>query len=147
MVILENTELGQFRAARATRRPFEHLDAKERRVLFEGGDRRGKWAAWMEEVLEPALESWLEGYRGPVGVDAFLFRDSAGELRVKPVVEVNPRYTMGRVAVELVRHRNERKGIKLLIQPVGDPAPENSTALTVVTDATRLVAYVVSANK
>lgn len=147
VVALENTERGQFLAARLTRRPFERLDADERRMLFEGGDGRGKWGMWLEEVLEPALQDWLGEYRGPVGVDAFLFRDSAGELRLKPVVEVNPRYTMGRVAVELGRHRNERDTLKLVIQPVGEPKPDQATPLTVVTGRTRLVAYVLSGNK
>ncbi len=42
-------------------------------------------------------------YLGPVGIDAFVYRDAAGQPRLKPVVEINPRYTMGRVLVELMR--------------------------------------------
>jgi uncharacterized ferritin-like protein (DUF455 family) len=42
-------------------------------------------------------------YLGPVGVDAFVYRDPAGRARLKPVVEINPRYTMGRVTLELMR--------------------------------------------
>ena len=53
-----------------------------------------------------ALEAELRGahFRGPVGIDAFVYRDAAGRRRVKPVVEINPRFTMGRVLVELMRH-------------------------------------------
>lgn len=43
------------------------------------------------------------GHVGPVGIDAFIYRAPAGECRLKPVVEINPRYTMGRLTVELMR--------------------------------------------
>jgi uncharacterized ferritin-like protein (DUF455 family) len=44
------------------------------------------------------------GYEGPAGIDAFVYRNAQGECRLKPIVEINPRYTMGRVTVELMRH-------------------------------------------
>jgi hypothetical protein len=42
-------------------------------------------------------------YLGPLGIDAFVYRDAAGLPRLKAIVEINPRYTMGRVTVELMR--------------------------------------------
>ncbi len=42
-------------------------------------------------------------YLGPLGIDALVYRDAAGASRLKPMVEINPRYTMGRLAVELMR--------------------------------------------
>lgn len=56
------------------------------------------------EDLRLALGRELEdvGYVGPLGIDAFLYRNPAGELRLKPVVEMNPRYTMGRLMLELM---------------------------------------------
>jgi hypothetical protein len=42
------------------------------------------------------------GYRGPLGVDAMAVQCAKG-LRVQPILEVNPRYTMGRIAMELNR--------------------------------------------
>jgi len=52
-----------------------------------------------------ALEAELRtmGFLGPIGLDAFVYRDAAGAARLKPIVEINPRYTMGRVLVELMR--------------------------------------------
>jgi uncharacterized ferritin-like protein (DUF455 family) len=43
-------------------------------------------------------------FLGPLGVDAFAYRDVDGKILLKPVVEINPRYTMGRVTVELMKH-------------------------------------------
>ena len=43
-------------------------------------------------------------YSGPLGIDAFAYRDTDGKIRLKPIVEINPRYTMGRVTVELMKH-------------------------------------------
>jgi hypothetical protein len=44
------------------------------------------------------------GFVGPVGIDAFVYRTQAGECWLKPIVEINPRYTMGRLTVELMKH-------------------------------------------
>jgi uncharacterized ferritin-like protein (DUF455 family) len=54
--------------------------------------------ALLEEELRRA------NYIGPVGIDAFAYRDAEGKIRLKPVVEINPRYTMGRLTVELMKH-------------------------------------------
>jgi uncharacterized ferritin-like protein (DUF455 family) len=52
-------------------------------------------------LLETGLR--LTSYLGPIGIDAFIYRDAAGECRLKPIVEINPRYTMGRLTVELMK--------------------------------------------
>jgi uncharacterized ferritin-like protein (DUF455 family) len=56
-----------------------------------------------------ALQAGLRdvNFTGPVGIDAFVYRDTAGALKLKPVVEINPRYTMGRVLVELMRQAGQ----------------------------------------
>jgi hypothetical protein len=43
------------------------------------------------------------GHVGPVGIDAFVYRTPGGDCRLKPIVEINPRYTMGRLTVELMK--------------------------------------------
>ncbi|MFA6546353.1 MAG: DUF455 family protein, partial [Limisphaerales bacterium] len=55
--------------------------------------------------LTHALAGELQaaGYLGPVGIDAFVYRDPEGRTRLKPVVEINPRHTMGRLTLELMR--------------------------------------------
>ena len=40
------------------------------------------------------------GYLGPAGIDAFLYESDSG-IRLQPLVEINPRYTMGRIALAL----------------------------------------------
>ena len=52
-------------------------------------------------ALEKELR--LADFQGPLGIDCFVYRDAAGAMRLKPVVEINPRYTMGRLTVELMK--------------------------------------------
>jgi len=58
---------------------------------------------WLREwVLPPLAEA---GWRGPIGVDAMVFTHTTDQtLRLRPVVEINPRFTMGRLGLALRRH-------------------------------------------
>lgn len=56
---------------------------------------------WRPFVADLGRRLQTEGYRGPAGVDALIWRDPQGKLKLKPLVELNPRWTMGRVALEL----------------------------------------------
>jgi len=51
--------------------------------------------------LEPELRRL--DYLGPLGIDAFVYRTPKGNYRIKPIVEINPRYTMGRLTLELMQ--------------------------------------------
>ncbi len=56
-----------------------------------------------------ALEMARRGFRGPAGVDAYIARVGDG-FTLRPLVELNPRVTMGRVAQAVARHvRREHK--------------------------------------
>ena len=58
-------------------------------------------ADWLEAQLQPELKS--RQFTGYLGVDAFVCRDRSGDLKIKPLVELNPRMTMGHVARRLGR--------------------------------------------
>jgi uncharacterized ferritin-like protein (DUF455 family) len=68
--------------------------------------------------LLPMLEVELRrvGHRGPLGIDAFVARVADGRLRLKPVVEINPRHTMGRLTLELMRHVAPGSGGRFCIE-------------------------------
>ena len=84
-------------------RKVEGLDEQVRRFLYGDGRDSRRLRRLYEELagqMEPGLAG--AGFSGPLGVDALVYRDRAG-LRLKPVIEVNPRMTMGRVALQLAR--------------------------------------------
>ena len=65
-------------------------------------------SAWLLELYAGIFARLEEELRradfiGPIGIDAFVYRDATGAARLKPIVEINPRYTMGRVTVELMK--------------------------------------------
>jgi uncharacterized ferritin-like protein (DUF455 family) len=69
----------------------------------------GKDSHWLDRVfiqVARAVADWLApvGYFGPVGVDAFVYRNSRGTLQLQPLVEANVRNTMGHVCTALDRH-------------------------------------------
>jgi hypothetical protein len=69
------------------------------------GDMAGALGRFYEEEVFRPLETALReaGYLGPLGLDAFLYRGPDARVRLKPIVEINPRYTMGRLTVELMQ--------------------------------------------
>lgn len=64
------------------------------------------------------LEQWLASaaYRGPVGIDAFLYRDEEGRIRHRLLCEVNPRHTMGRLTWELGKKVAPGRAVRFEIQ-------------------------------
>jgi hypothetical protein len=59
--------------------------------------------ALREAACELALAARDAGYHGPCGVDAFVFRGPAGEPLLRPLVELNARFTVGTLAIASVR--------------------------------------------
>jgi len=140
--VIENSRRGQFRRATVTNRFTDCLEKDLRRALFAGSSPKGHLVDFQEAVLEPHLSNLLKEHRftGPIGVDSFFYRDDEGSLRWKPVVEMNPRFTMGRVAVELARFSRSRKTVSLTIAPVGE-GPAGGICLTPVTQVTKWAAF------
>ncbi len=96
---------GQFIAS-ATAPGVGRLVGPELSRLLHNGikGRENRLQSLFEDLGEP-LEAELRarGFHGPLGIDAYLYRTSEGFPKLKPVVEINPRCTMGRVAIELKR--------------------------------------------
>ena len=96
---------GQFQANWAAADYAQAIPARLAALLGEPGLAANR-ALRLYDGIFGMLERELEGagYLGPVGIDAFVYRDARGRCRLKPIVEINPRYTMGRLAVELMEH-------------------------------------------
>lgn len=85
---------------------------------------------WIEDKWPRALERLLPGYRGPVGIDCLVHRQSDGNLAWRPVVELNVRMTMGRVALELMRKsRPGSSGSLRFLRKAEHPQPPGGGSL------------------
>jgi uncharacterized ferritin-like protein (DUF455 family) len=60
-----------------------------------------------QEVIPSKLSSLLPGYVGPLCVDALIHRKPDASLALKPVVELNVRTTMGRIAWEWMKRQSK----------------------------------------
>jgi uncharacterized ferritin-like protein (DUF455 family) len=101
---LVTDERGRFLATEASGR-FARLFPSEIARFFSGGG-RGTWLdSWYYERVFPLLARRFAacGFQGDFGIDALVHRQPDGSPALRPVVELNPRFTMGRVALELRR--------------------------------------------
>jgi len=101
---LFNDGKGQFQANHAAPNFDRRIPAAISALFREPADiavRLHRLYADIVSLLDTELKS--AGYLGPVGIDAFAYRTAQGEPRLKPIVEINPRYTMGRLTLELMR--------------------------------------------
>lgn len=96
-----NDALGRFRGCLVMPKWTQGLDPELSRFLFQECDVNTLFRDRLGVALSDLLGSY--GYDGPVGVDAMVHRTKDGALRLRTVVEVNVRMTMGRVALELLR--------------------------------------------
>lgn len=100
-------------------RRFLHGDGKDPRRMRRIADELGKL---IEEALLP------RGVRGPVGVDAFVYEADEG-LRLQPLLEINPRWTMGRLALRLGSRLHSGSRARLELEPPKNPLPPPQMAL------------------
>ena len=101
---LINDQKGQFLANWAAANYDRRLPGNVAALFREPADISGRLQRLYGEIFS-LLEAELQraGYIGPVGIDAFIYRTPQGGSRLKPIVEINPRYTMGRLTVELMK--------------------------------------------
>jgi len=57
------------------------------------------WSSSIDTAQQVAQKLQAKGYFGPLGIDAVRYRDREGELRLRPLQDINARYTMGRLAL------------------------------------------------
>jgi uncharacterized ferritin-like protein (DUF455 family) len=101
---LLNDAKGQFQANWAESHHHKRIPSRVIALFPELPDissRMLKLYAGVFQLLE--MEFRKVEYAGPVGIDAFVYRGLDGRCRLKPIVEMNPRYTMGRLTVELMK--------------------------------------------
>ena len=87
-------------------------------IVDERGQYAGSWFAGYESRLLANHDLWEEatkaalsaavyvqsrGYFGPLGIDAMLYRDADNSLRIRPLQDINARWTMGRLSLGLRR--------------------------------------------
>lgn len=91
---------GQYRGA-IVGRPWFGLDPSITRFLHgDGQDRAFSRRELEAAALSSAAALHQEGYQGPMGIDALVY-DTPEGLRLRPIVEINARWTMGHVARRL----------------------------------------------
>ena len=96
------------------------LDTTTRKFLYGDGKDSRRLRRLYEELqnfLE--TEAKFATYSGPIGVDALVYR-TQGKLLLKPIIEINPRFTMGRIALYLARRVNAARTALWLMLRVED---------------------------
>ena len=101
---LINDARGQFVANFAESHHHKRIPANVVSQFRAAADISGRLLEFYDEVFARLeIELRAADFAGPIGIDAFVYRDADDSARLKPIVEINPRYTMGRVLVELMR--------------------------------------------
>ncbi|HEX5790448.1 MAG TPA: DUF455 family protein, partial [Luteolibacter sp.] len=98
MTVMENDDHGRYVGTRVAPKWGSLLEPEVAEFLY----RDAQLMEWFDCRLPAALAELLPDYHGPLGVDAMVHRQTDGSLVWLPVVELNVRMTMGRVALELL---------------------------------------------
>ncbi|MCH8083762.1 MAG: hypothetical protein IH885_05965 [Myxococcales bacterium] len=75
--------------------------------------------ALREAAVVVAQAATAAGYQGPCGIDAFAFEVEPGRVELRPIVEFNARFTLGIVAIGLLRRALPRIRQELSLDPGG----------------------------
>ena len=121
LTVMENDDHGRFVGSRVAAKWGSMLGEEVAAYLY----REARVMDWYLAKLPTAIAVLLPGYVGPVGVDAMVFREPDGSLGWIPVVEVNVRMTMGRVALELLAKSRPGASGSLRIHRTRTTRPED----------------------
>jgi uncharacterized ferritin-like protein (DUF455 family) len=101
---LINDTKGQYQANWAAANHVRRIPSGVAALFPKPDDIANRLQSLYEDIFS-LLEGELQkaGYVGPVSIDSFVYRTPEGNCRLKPIVEINPRYTMGRLTVELMK--------------------------------------------
>ncbi len=105
-----NDKQGRFLGCRVLPKWASGLAPEVAKFLFS----EAKIESLYREQLAEILASQLDGYVGPLGVDAMVYRDLDDRLQLRAVVELNCRVTMGRVALGLMKKSNQAGVYRIL---------------------------------
>ena len=113
---LLNDARGQFIANFAEPHHHKRIPARVISLFREPKDVSSRLLEIYDGIFA-ALEAELRrvDFSGPIGIDAFVYQDAHGAVKLKPIVEINPRYTMGRVLVELMRQTSQNSFGRFLL--------------------------------
>jgi hypothetical protein len=68
--------------------------------VFESGDRiANEWRDAVETTRIVAADLQQRGYHGPLGIDSARYIDVGGAVRLRPLQDINARWTMGRLSL------------------------------------------------
>lgn len=116
---IENDAAGRFLGIRIGPKWGNLLEPEVAEFLFREADVLRIY----QETIPAALKVLLPGHAGPLCVDAMVHRRGDGSLALKPVVELNVRMTMGRIAYEWAKRGPGRGGcLRILRKPALDDA-------------------------
>jgi len=111
MTRMENDAAGRFDGIRVHPKWGNLLESELAVFLFRDARAIGIY----QDEVPRALPEILPGYTGPLGVDAMVHRRAGGALALKPVVELNVRMTMGRLAWEWMKRSPVKGGGRLRV--------------------------------
>jgi len=90
--------------------PLWDLNQEIRRAVI-GPGKGWKFFEHLEECAQwIGNKLYQAGHRGPAGIDALVYRHADNSYLLKPIVEINPRYTMGHLALRIQRALGDRGG-------------------------------------
>ncbi len=80
------------------------------------------WQEAIEVCSAAATRVAADGYFGPLGIDAMRYRDADGAIRMRPLQDLNARYTMGRLALGLRRFPEFASRLEWVFRPGDFPS-------------------------